>query len=66
MQQAGDSIWYTSHSDSRCIVQQDWYSAGGADCDDVGVYCYNEDVDCYNGGVDCDDGMFIVIRVVLL
>ena len=28
--------------------------------------CDNEDVDCYKGEVDCDDGMFIVVRAVLL
>ena len=28
--------------------------------------CDNEDVDCYKGDVDCDDGMFIVVRAVLL
>lgn len=59
-------MWYTSHSDSRYIVQQYGYSAGGVDCDDVGVYCDNEDLDCYKGGVYCHDGMFIVITGLLL
>jgi hypothetical protein len=47
------------------------YSADGADCDVLGVFCDKDDddvddVDCYKGGVDCDDGIFIVIRAVLL